>query len=241
MRPYRVELKFLIHHSVRTLLMERWSRYLVRAPFTDEHAVTPILSQYYDSPSLLFYREKLDGIELRNKVRIRTYGLAFERARTTFLEIKRRWNDRVTKIRYRFPQFELHHLDPRRWSFEEKEVGRPFLYLLERHRLRPSAGVYYQREAYEGAVETDLRVTFDTCLTGLYAGEALTGSLLLDRSRRLMDETLVILEVKATKQIPPWVHDGIVAAELRQATIPKYVSAVEKLGLHSVGQHGQGV
>ncbi len=92
-----------------------------------------------------------------------------------------------------------------------------------------------------GAVETDLRVTFDTCLTGLYAGEALTRSLLLDGSRRLMDETLVILEVKATKQIPSWVHDGIVAAELRQATIPKYVSAVEKLGLHSFGQHGQGV
>ena len=34
--------------------------------------------------------------------------------------------------------------------------------------------------------------------------------------------------------------DEDMAAELRQATIPKYVSAVEKLGLHSV-QHGQGL
>jgi hypothetical protein len=46
-----------------------------------------------------------------------------------------------------------------------------------------------------------------------------------------MADTLAILEVKATRGIPPWVHEGVMAAELQQKTIPKYVTAVEVLGL----------
>ncbi|MCZ6683562.1 MAG: hypothetical protein O7B26_10280, partial [Planctomycetota bacterium] len=84
---------------------------------------------------------------------------------------------------------------------------------------------------YEGAYERDVRVTFDTCVVGLHPGEVLTRDSLFDRSRRLLPETLVILEVKTTRGIPGWVHDGVVVAELQQQTIPKYISAVEVLDL----------
>ena len=80
-------------------------------------------------------------------------------------------------------------------------------------------------------METDVRVTFDTELLGLYPLEVLTPKLLHDPSRRLMSDTLAILEVKATQGIPDWVHEGVVAAELQRKTIPKYVTAVEVLGL----------
>ena len=116
MRPFRQELKFLIHYSLREMLLERWSRYLMRAPFTNEHAVTPVLSQYYDSPDLLFYHEKVDGLPLRNKVRIRQYSHRFERGATTFLEIKHRQHDLVKKYRYSFKDFDPEfHLDPANW------------------------------------------------------------------------------------------------------------------------------
>ena len=89
-RPFRSELKFLLHHSTKRLLLERWRRYLVQAPFTDDNAVTPILSQYYDSPCLEFYNEKLAGIALRKKVRLRVYSQRMMPGETTFLEIKMR-------------------------------------------------------------------------------------------------------------------------------------------------------
>jgi hypothetical protein len=231
MRPFRRELKFLIHHSVRRMLLERWRRYLVRAPFTNQHAVTSILSQYYDSPQLTFYHEKLDGLQVRNKVRLRTYGHRFRRGETTILEIKHRNGDFVRKYRYPIPDFDERHLDPASWAFEDPAMESAFLGLRERYRLRPSAQVYYQREAYQGAVESDLRVTFDTCVLGLHPGEKLSPELLFDRSRWLLPDTLVILEVKATQGIPGWVHDGVVACELQQQTLPKYVTAVEVLGL----------
>ena len=61
----------------------------------NQYGASSILSQYYDSPDLLFYREKLDGVARRVKLRIRTYGLQFKPGSTTFLEIKLRTNDRV--------------------------------------------------------------------------------------------------------------------------------------------------
>ena len=42
LRPFRQELKFLVHYSVREMLLERWSRYLVQAPFTNKNAVTKV-------------------------------------------------------------------------------------------------------------------------------------------------------------------------------------------------------
>lgn len=239
MRPFRSELKFVIHHSVREMLLARWGRYLVRAPFTNQFAVTPILSQYYDSPTLEFYHEKLDGVAVRNKVRLRTYGYRYTAGATAFLEVKHRYNDQVRKYRSRVRDFQEGHLDPRTWQFEDPVNRNMFHWLLEKYRLRPSAQVFYLREAYEGAVESDMRITFDTCLIGLYPGEVVTPRVLHDRSRSLMHDTIAILEIKSTKGIPGWVHDGVVAAELQQKTIPKYITAVETLRMDDL--YGIGV
>jgi hypothetical protein len=238
-RPFRQELKFLVHHSVKRQLLERWRRYLVRAPFTNEHAQTPILSQYYDSPMLHFYLEKTDGIDVRNKVRLRVYGNAYRAGMTAFLEIKHRYFDRVKKYRHKLADFGPHHLDPATWSVSHPEMHNELQTLRERYRLRPSAQVYYQREAYEGAVESDVRVTFDSNLMGLFPGERLTGALMIDRSRMLMPDTVTILEVKATDGMPGWVSEGVVAMELTQGTIPKYVTAVEVLDMPRM--YGSGV
>ena len=231
MRPYRQELKFLVHHEVKRVLLERWRPYLVKAPFTNEHAVTKVLSLYYDSPHLTFYQDKLAGIRRRQKVRVRTYGHEFKTGQTTILEIKHRRVELVRKLRQPLPDFTEAQLDPALWQFEDAATRSAFLGLLERHRLRPTAQVYYQREAYEGAVERDVRITFDTCLLGLHPGEKASRELMLGHSRCLMADTLAILEVKATNGIPGWVHQGIIAGELQQKTIPKYVTAVEALGL----------
>lgn len=235
---YRQELKYVVTLSAKEALFERWRRYLVKAPFTDAHATGPVLSLYYDSPNLCFYREKLDGLPHRQKVRIRTYGHAFRRGQTTILEIKYRDNDLVRKRRYKFPDFDPERLAPEHWNIEDAEIRGAFEALRERYRLRPTAQVYYQREAYEGLVERDVRITLDTSLLGLHPGERLTQKLLLDRSRSLMPDTIGILEIKATRGIPAWVSEGVVAAELQQRTIPKYVTAVESLGLPNTMEAG---
>ncbi len=227
----RQELKFVIHHSVRRMLMERWSPHLVPAPFTDRYARTPVLSQYYDSPTLSFAREKRDGIPFRNKVRLRTYATDFDSGGATFLEIKHRRFTGVQKHRQRIAHMSSDLLCPSRWTFDDPDMRARFRTLIERYHLRASAQTYFQREAYEATQGGGLRVTLDSNLVGLHPGERLTSGLLMERGRSLMPDTLFILEIKSNAAPPRWVHDGIVACELEQKTIPKYVTAVNVLRL----------
>ncbi len=227
----RQELKFVIHHSVRRMLLERWSPYLVRAPFTDSEARTHVLSQYYDSPTLSFSREKREGIPFRNKVRLRTYATDFDSGKAAFLEIKHRRFVGVHKYRQRIADVSSAHLSPSRWTFDDPDMRARFHSLLETYHLRTSAQTYFQREAYETPEESGLRVTLDSNLVGLHPGERLTSKLLMDRRRSLMADTLFILEIKSNEVLPRWVHDGIIACELEQKTIPKYVTAVNVLKL----------
>lgn len=228
----RTELKFVVHHSVQTLLMARWDRCLLPAAHTDAYATTPILSLYYDSPDLDFYREKLDGVAIRNKVRLRVYGTRFEAGQTAFVEIKHRVCDKVLKIREQLMDFTAADVDPRRWRLRDPAKMAAFSQLLLRHQLRPTAQVYYQRQAYEGVVEPGLRVTWDSNLIALHPFERLERWMLDSPTRRVMPHSLAILEVKATRELPRWVHEGVVVGELRQQTVPKYITAIETLGLH---------
>ena len=227
----RQELKFVIHSSVRQMLLERWSLHLVRAAFTDSHARMPVLSQYYDSPTLSFCTEKRDGVPIRNKVRLRTYATDFDSGKAAFLELKHRHFVGVRKYRQRIAHMSSAHLCPSRWTFDEPEVRARFSYLVETYHLRASAQTYFQREAYQASQGGGLRVTLDSNLVGLHPGERLTSRLLMDRRRSLMADTLFILEIKSNAVLPRWVHDGIVAFELEQKTIPKYVTAVNVLEL----------
>ncbi len=227
----RQELKFVIHHSVRRMLLQRWSPHLVRAPFTDSEARTHVLSQYYDSPTLSFSREKREGIPFRNKVRLRTYATDFDSGKAGFLEIKHRRFVGVHKYRQPIADMSSAYLSPSRWTFDDPDMRARFHSLLETYHLRASAQTYFQREAYEAPGESGLRVTLDSNLVGLHPGERLTSKLLRDRRRSLMADTLFILEIKSNEVLPRWVHDGIIACELEQKTIPKYVTAVNVLKL----------
>ena len=232
-RPFRAELKYVITHDQRCRLLELWSRHLVKDAHSDEDARTPILSQYYDTPDLTFVREKVDGIDFRNKVRLRTYGYRFSSEGTVVLEIKQRLGDQVRKIREFLPDFQDDQLDPSNWRFQDPGNRAAFGVLMERYRLVPSAQVWYSREAYECVVEPGVRVTFDSGLTALHPGEQLSRSVLSDPRTKVLTENLSILEVKSTAGMPPWVTHGALAVQLEQRAVPKYVMCIAKLGLHA--------
>lgn len=230
MRPFREELKFVIGHETKTRLLNRWRRHLVKDPYTNDDAVTPVLSQYFDSPSMCFFEEKLDGLGFRNKVRLRTYDYRFHDGSLAFLEIKQKLGTKVRKIRYRL-DFETSWLDPQSWHVTESGTADAFCILRERHQLRMSAQVFYLREAYQSVVEPDVRVTFDTCVRALHPGQQLSREVLFDGVGSVLADTLVILEVKHTSAMPHWVTQSALAVGLTQQTVPKYVMAVSKLGL----------
>lgn len=231
MMPGRFERKYRMPDQDRAYLMEYWRPFLRPAPYTDERARYPVLSQYFDTPDLRFHREKHDGIGVRRKVRLRTYGTRFREGAVSFLEIKRRTNDAVDKVRLQLPGFDRSQRDPGRWSTLGVPGVEPFCASYEYYRLRPSAQVLYIREAYESVLGDGFRITFDSLLMGLHPEEELSRETFYDRSRAILPETEVILEIKGRETTPGWVQRGIRWCELQQETVPKYVLAVEALNL----------
>lgn len=227
----RFERKYRLGDRDRAYLLECWRPRLVRAPFTDGRATYPVLSQYFDSPDFFCHRHKHDGVGIRRKFRLRSYGTRFGRDTPCFLEIKRRTSDAVSKKRVQLPAFQPEYLDPGCWASLAVPGLDPFCAAYEAHRLRPSAQVFYVREAYEALGADELRITVDSMLMALHPGEVLSRALFYDRSRAVLPETEMILEIKGPDRLPPWVYRGIEWCELRQDTVPKYVMAVEALNL----------
>ena len=127
-----------------------------------------VRSVYIDTPRLLFYHEKLDGIKVRKKLRVRVYN-DLEPNSLAFLEIKRKIEDTIFKERLKLPLAETIHLmngvDIRLQdgyaTFTEAATLEKFKYLTKRLNLKPTVLVTYEREALVGIDDPSLRVTFD--------------------------------------------------------------------------------
>ena len=227
----RFEHKFSLPLEVKPYLFAWWEPYLVRAPYTDQDGVYPVLSQYFDTPGLTMYRDKVDGVGRRIKVRLRTYGWRFSGERPCYLEIKHRDQETISKVRALFSGFRPEYTQPDSWAELDRNDLGPFASLAARFPLRQTAGVLYQREAYQGALDSSLRMTVDFALVALHPGECRRGRLSSESPRNFLPETEGILEIKSGGRLDDWVIEGIRRAGLRQVTRSKYALAMEALGL----------
>ncbi len=224
----RYEIKYLIPQdrlpSLRAFLEARMGR--------DPHQSTPtrITSLYYDTRSLRFYWEKIEGVRFRRKLRIRMYGPpeSIDEDTTAFVEIKQRVN-RVTQKR----RISLPYRDARVLCDGREEPlghGRPgfvgeVLTLCRTLDLHPTAITTYFRDGYIGR-ESDLglRVTLDHRISGrdrdFYLGARATNHFIIPPE-------FAVVEVKANDRVPTWFTDVSAEMNLTPVRISKYCKAVE--------------
>ncbi|MCA9795295.1 MAG: polyphosphate polymerase domain-containing protein, partial [Candidatus Eremiobacteraeota bacterium] len=169
----RYELKFLVDAQVKARLLQAAAPGLVDDPNGDQ-GVYRVTSQYFDSAQHTALTEKLDGVALRRKLRLRFYGLA--PARAYHLEIKARHNNLVSKHRLPLvPESVPALVEDSAWNLPRlhqfTDVGsltvdeRYLLAAIElqaaQQKLQATAVITYLREAWIGRYDTSLRVTFD--------------------------------------------------------------------------------
>ena len=129
-----------------------------------------VRSLYYDNDVATNYYEKIDGVKIRRKFRLRTYGKKFEPSLPIYLEEKNRNGDRVHKHRVaidpsHLPVFCSHerHSDLHE-IFSGVDLVDRFLYDSFRRSLKPKLLVDYVRRPYVSAYDMNFRVTFDSVL-----------------------------------------------------------------------------
>ena len=226
----RFELKYMVDTRVQVALCQLMRARMLRGEYVEEDGTYHVLSQYYDGPGLPFYFDKVSGLESRLKVRLRTYGLCFGPSAPWFLELKRKQNAAISKLRVRLEPGSIDPSDPASWDAVRDEQIGPFLAARDTMHLEPTAQVWYQREALASADDA-LRITWDSTIRALFPGEAMDRRTLYDSERAAIPDRYAVVEIKAAQTFPHWLTELIQRASLVPESISKYVHAINALGL----------
>jgi hypothetical protein len=215
-------------------------------PFTifDQHLKEAIdnkytvRSIYFDTPTLDFYYEKMDGLKVRKKLRIRTYN---EMNDFAFLEIKRKFVNCISKERSKLPFIVIERLisasqdsviEYPQDDYNARLVSGKFVYILLKKGLIPVLLIVYEREAYIGLTEKRERLTIDTNVRA--NSEPDLGDILNTDNFVTIVKDAGILELKFDDVMPQWMKNLVLELGLKRASLSKYCLGIEACGINGI-------
>lgn len=218
--PLRHELKYYMSYGEYTHLSRTLDYVLQRDPSGDEYNEYAVRSLYFDTVFDDFINEKIDGVNLRKKYRIRIYNFSDKMIK---LECKAKYGDFISKQSLRIPRDladQIIAADPTGLD----RTGAPLLLDVFREMktrlMRPVVIVDYVREAYIHPVE-EVRITFDKQLH--------TGFSYLDMfdpylpTLPALDDSQVVLEVKFNRVLPDYLQALLSGISAQRSAVSKYV------------------
>jgi SPX domain protein involved in polyphosphate accumulation len=232
----RFELKYLVPLQEAERFRQALHAHLVPDDHGDELGRYSLTSLYYDGPDLRFYREKVEGLKFRRKLRIRHYESPEPLSAGTpvFVEIKQRMNRVTQKRRVLLPYREALLLCNGRqmpaagsWagSPSDRAVVDEILGMLWQYNLRPASIVRYARKALIGTdYDVGLRVTFDTDLGYRASHLALHED---ESGQSLFPPDWAVVEIKVNERIPYWLTELVAAHNLNLVRVSKYCRSIE--------------
>ena len=154
----RYEKKYLLSSEQYEALIGRIGE--LAAP--DRFGETTVMNLYYDTPDYRIIRHSLEKPVYKEKLRIRSYGVP-ESGSGSFLELKKKYRGIVYKRRIALPYGEaVGHLEEDQPFQTETQIGKEIDYFRTRNpELTRGMVIIYERTAYAGVTDPELRITFD--------------------------------------------------------------------------------
>jgi hypothetical protein len=228
----RYEIKYFLPPGTEDVVRSHIRPFVVHDPHaSDGHGYRYVVrSLYFDTAALDAYYEKLDGIKIRKKIRVRTYE-PYPKDETVFLEIKRRFNTWIYKERCPVPFAQLPEILSGDGAVAMPEgralrlALRRFRYVVAVEELEPVLLISYTREAFIGRDDPRLRVTMDQDVKARWARDL--EDLYRDGDFKRIRTERTILECKFDERMPPWLVRLVRRLGLRAQSISKYALSVE--------------
>jgi SPX domain protein involved in polyphosphate accumulation len=233
----RYEIKYSIPVSSFRHLKPDLERFLGRDKHGGESGFYSIASLYFDTPDFDCYRNKLDGLLFRRKLRIRVYPDKPDG--TAFVEIKQRVNRTVQKRRLAMTLADAYAMCSGSMHFklsdaDDQEVADEVHYLVTSLRLRPKNVIAYTRQAYEGhTVDPGMRLTFDTLIRTRRAGFDLE---VPQQTQIAFPARLSIMEVKANERVPHWLTSLLARHQCTLTRVSKYCHGIATIATRNMSQ-----
>lgn len=194
----RYEKKYFLSPVRQERLLERMQGY-IRA---DNYGKYMISNIYYDTEDWQVIRASVEKpVHYKEKLRVRSYGVPTEKDKV-FVELKKKcagivYKRRITVDAYMAEPF-LRGLEPGCYM---GQIGREIAWFQAFHKTGPKVFIGYERQAFVGIDEPELRITFDTnmqwrdtdldlCL-GCYG-------------KPILSDDSILMEIKMPDSCPLW-------------------------------------
>lgn len=230
----RYEKKFIISDSVYHRIKPLLEEYMEPDKHSKNSGFYTICNIYYDTADHEIIRNSIEKPVYKEKLRLRSYGKVREKDKV-FLEIKKKFEGRVNKRRTSILLEEANRYlmtreKPEINSMMNAQILNEIDYLVRRYpTLRPAIYLSYDRVAFFGKEDANLRITFDTNIKtrrydlGLEYG---------NYGEPLIPDNYWIMEVKMVKSAPLWLSQLLSSHRIYPTSFSKYGTEYKKNILH---------
>ncbi len=219
----RYEKKFMMGGETYEKVQNVLSKYMELDEYNKTHDFYTITNIYYDTPDNHLIRDSISKPKYKEKLRLRGYGVPSLEDKV-YLEIKKKVNGLVNKRRTKLTLREAYEFadtgeKPEFKKYMNKQVLNEIEYFLQIYDLEPKLYLAYDRKAYFGVNNRDLRITFDTNIRSRRNDLRLEYG---DYGEKLLDDDIWLMEVKAEKSIPIWLSKMLSEFKLYKTSFSKY-------------------
>lgn len=225
----RYEKKYLLSREQYTALLAGMEGKIQQ----DEYGEYTICNIYFDTPDYELIRTSLEKPEYKEKLRLRSYG-APGREDMVFVEMKKKFDGVVYKRRAAMTLAQAEDYLYRGVNPDgESQIMHELLWFTARYSLKPAVCLTYDRAAYVGIEEEELRITFDTRIrfreTELYLEKGCEGEALLPEDK-------ILMEVKVANRMPLWMSHLFSELEIFPISFSKYGIYFQKKLIMAMGE-----
>lgn len=184
---------------------------------------------YYDTDRFHLIRASLEKPVYKEKLRVRSYGVPGNQDKV-FVELKKKFDGVVYKRRITTQAqwaepFLMNGLPIEKLPEEDQQIGREIQWFQKLYQARPQVFIAYDRLAFAGVEDPELRITFDT---GLRWRADRLDLRLGDDGFPLMETGQVLMEVKIPGACPLWLSQLLGELEIFPASFSKYGTCYQR-------------
>lgn len=218
----RYEIKYLLTKEQRDFIREEMKKYMC----PDVHGKNTILSLYLDTPDYLLIRRSIDKPVYKEKIRLRSYGVA-EKDTECFIELKKKYQSVVYKRRAAMRESQLEHYIAGELPPPDTQIMREIDFSMHRYRkLQPAVLLSYEREAFYAKNDHEFRMTFDENI--LWRTKDLSLKIPI-YGTPILQPNQVLLEVKTAGAIPLWLVELFSEMKIFKTSFSKYATAYQTI------------
>ena len=219
----RYEIKFLLNRIQFEAMKRAIADKVVPDKFNVGDKSYTICNIYYDTLDDELIRQSLSKPVYKEKLRLRSYGVP--KADTpVFLEIKKKYNKIVNKRRTTIDLESARLLTesqirPENLEYLNPQVTDEIMYFVRTYGIMPKAYIAYDRQAYSGIEDKDLRITFDKNIRTRRTELSLEAG---DYGRQLLNEGIWLMEIKCAGAMPMWLVKVLSENKIYKTSFSKY-------------------